>query len=57
MLANGAGVEILHEAAALRTTADFFRRRFGMLACKLIQLFLGFFDAFDVKTNVIETLP
>ena len=56
MLSNGTSFNILHQPTALRTAADFFGRGFRILACKLIQLFLGLFDAFDVKTDVIETL-
>ena len=56
MLADRTSFEIFHQTAALRPTADFFGRGFGMLRCKLVQVFLGFFDAFDVKTDVIEAL-
>ena len=56
MLADGASFDIFQQPTALGTTADFFWRGFGMLRRKLVQVFLGLVDAFDMKTDVIEAL-
>lgn len=56
MLADGASFDIFEQPSALWTTADFFRCGFGMLRRKLVQVFLGLVDAFDMKTDVIEAL-